>query len=119
MKAKCSERFLRGCLWGVRKLKEEDQIDIVLRRACQKLRINTQQGCFTDPDITKKYIERCYGQETWDAVRKEIAMSAYSGSASMQRIKNSVIRRTPSPCKDCTARHLGCHSECNLYSDWQ
>lgn len=43
----------------------------------------------------------------------------YLGSASMQRIKNSVIRRNPSPCKDCTARHLGCHSECNLYSDWQ
>ena len=43
----------------------------------------------------------------------------YSGSAAMQRIKNSVIRRNPSPCKDCAARHLGCHSECNLYSDWQ
>lgn len=83
MKAKCSERFLRGCLWGVRKLKEEDQIDIVLRRACQKLRINTQQGCFTDPDITKKYIERCYGQGTWDAVRKEIAEASAIGETTL------------------------------------
>lgn len=83
MKARCSERFLRGCLWGVRKLKEEDQIDIVLRRACQKLRINTQQGCFTDPDITKKYIERCYGQETWDAVRKEIAEASAIGETTL------------------------------------
>jgi len=52
------------------------------------------------------------------AVRKEIAMG-YLGSAAMQRIKNSVIRRNPSPCKDCAERHLRCHSECNLYSDWQ
>lgn len=52
------------------------------------------------------------------AVRKEIAMG-YLGSAAMQRIKNSVMRRNPSPCKDCAERHLRCHSECNLYSDWQ
>ena len=52
------------------------------------------------------------------AVRKEIVMG-YRGSAAMQRIKNSVIRRNPSPCKDCAERHRACHSECNLYSDWQ
>ena len=52
------------------------------------------------------------------AVRKEIAM-LYSGSAAMSRVKNSVIRKNPSPCKDCTARHSGCHSECSLYSEWK
>ena len=52
------------------------------------------------------------------AVRKEIVMR-YSSAAGMERIKNSVIKKNPSPCKDCTARHSGCHSECSLYSSWK
>ena len=43
----------------------------------------------------------------------------YSSSAAMSRVKNSVIKKNPSPCKDCTARHSGCHSECSLYSEWK
>ena len=52
------------------------------------------------------------------AVRKEIVM-VYSSAAGMERIKCSLRKKKPSPCKDCTERHLGCHSECSLYSSWK
>lgn len=71
-KTKCSERFLRSCLWAVNCLSEEEQTEICLRRACQKLRVETCEGCFTDPVVTEKYIERCFGKEVWDAVHEEI-----------------------------------------------
>lgn len=71
-KTKCSERFLRSCLWAVNCLSEEEQTEICLRRACQRLRVETCEGCFTDPAVTERYIERCFGKDVWDAVHKEI-----------------------------------------------
>lgn len=47
------------------------------------------------------------------------AKCSYSSTSAMARVKGSVIRKNPSPCKDCTARHSGCHSECSLYSEWR
>lgn len=47
------------------------------------------------------------------------AKCSYSSTAAMQRVKNSILRKNNSPCKDCTNRHPGCHSKCSLYSDWK
>ena len=71
-KARCSDRFLRTCLWSVQGLSEQDQKTLCLQRACQKLRISTCEGCFTDPKVTERYIERCFGMETWLAVWKDV-----------------------------------------------
>lgn len=80
---KCSERFLRACLWAVKDLPENEQVEICLRRACQKLRLSTREGCFTDPNVTAKYIERCYGKEAWDAIHKEVSEANAVGDVKM------------------------------------
>ena len=69
---RCSERFLRGCLWATRHVDNDTRMELVLRRACQKLSLRTEEGCFTDPAINDKYIELCFGKDVWDRVLSEI-----------------------------------------------
>lgn len=33
--------------------------------------------------------------------------------------RSSYYRRTPSPCKNCDKRYLGCHSQCEDYKEWK
>ena len=34
------------------------------------------------------------------------------------RMKNAVLRKVESSCKDCTKRCVGCHSTCSEYADY-
>ena len=52
-------------------------------------------------------------------MQKTVKQYAYKEGEVVERLNLNEFGRITAPCKDCKDRHIGCHSDCELYKEFQ